>query len=146
MGSDSGFSQFINTTDDSGRVPLVNTANPVNWTRLGLTIVGVFVTAWSVGTQAVIYAVQQMLTTPYEATTEFIVGVEAAVVSGRYLPEQEGLLDVVFDPFVGGLYRAWTISLSEFGLLAYPIAAAMVLAAYWMLARGLQYMRKGGVV
>ncbi len=136
----SGFRQFLNTTDTKdGRVPLVNTSNPVNWVRLGYSMLAGVATAAFVGIQNLVFAFQRLYTVPISGATDFVTS----------------LITTPLNEIESGVSVAWLatnellatyLSESLAGFIAGPVAIAGVLVTLWVMAQLWAWIRNGGVL
>jgi len=143
VSNDDGLAAFLNVTDDSGTVPLVNKYAPVSWGRLGQAIAGSIAGMVVMGVINIFDAIGTAWQSVIDGALEFVVGTEPAWRYRWKLDGQEGLLDVVFEPLIAAAYQAWDVNVEQFGILAMPVAVAITLASLWFVVRALAEIRGG---
>jgi len=165
---ENSFSQFINPLKDGGdkltasvpgsdqSITLADPSNPVKWTRLGKAIAGTFVGLVAVGYQNLVLAFQKLVVEPVNGIRSFVVDLLDALTNPFTSPRGGG--SPAEDPFMtpvsggvvetasSGVEAAWSLSLNEFGIFAYPFAVGIALASVYILARTANRVRKGGVL
>lgn len=140
------FDRFLNKIDTAGGVPIVSRSNPLNWTRLGQTIVFSVIATLSLAYQTVIGAVSGAYTSIITGVTEFVTGTWPRGYftdpfvrgAGRF----EGLFAVVEGEITTTLAAVWGNSFTGMpGFLALPLQTLVVLSSFWIMGRTVQYIR-----
>jgi len=140
------FDRFINQTGSAGGVPIVSSANPVDWGRLGQTAVFAVIATASLMYQTIVGAVVDGLTMIYDGIGEFIGGVEAPEFitnpTLRDAAASPGLLETIFGELAGLISGAYGAALNGVpDLLQLPVAVAATLAAFYVASIGLAFLR-----
>jgi hypothetical protein len=134
---DSSLLTFLNG-DTSGENPILNAANPVNWSRLGQTI-GTSVIATAVaGVTDVISAVADAFVSILGGFAGFIEGWEEPLgAGGRPTVDSPGVIELTIGAVGSAYSSAFQFSTANFGILSLPINVAIVLASVYVLSVGL---------
>lgn len=134
---DSSLLTFLNG-DTSGENPILNAANPVNWSRLGQTI-GTSVIATAVaGVTDVISAVADAFVSILGGFASFIEGWEDPLgAGGRPTVDSPGVIELTIGAVGSAYSSAFQFSTANFGILSLPINVAIVLASVYVLSVGL---------
>lgn len=104
-------------------------ASGVNARQIAATIVGSVVFAVSVGVNTIVSAVAAAYAGLIDSFTGFIAG-------------SDGLIDTIFETGLDAIRGAWSFTLSEFGVFAYPVGVAVLLASIWVVQLGFDQIRE----
>lgn len=144
-GDGSVFSQFLNAGDSvtvNGRtIPLVNAANPLEWGRLGTTIVASLIGGVVLGIQRGIDAVLSLPVTLFHGAKNWVYdGADVFRFPGgrRVIEGETGLIPAVRDGLLGVIDAAWT-PFTGLGWLSYPVIIASLLASLYVVVWALNY-------
>ena len=135
-GSD-GLLEFING-DTSGEIPILSVSNPVNWGRLGQSIGTSILATIVVGVTNVIDTVANQVGAILGGLEGFIEGWVSPTRDGLGGQYEQGVIDVLLGGVVSAYSSAFEFSSTQFGILALPVNAAIVLTSVYILSVGLQ--------
>jgi len=162
MSDDEGLTGFLNAQTEDGEAQtftvkgttytLVQTANPVNWTRVGAAI-------FLSGVATVSVALQNMATTWGNAVADIVSGTTSWIGSVEFVPyivtntddptdlpgewTGSGVIGELFVPLLQWFRKdLWTSSVDQFGVFGYLVAVAFVLLVVYVVVRGLQMAGK----
>jgi len=145
MSDDGGaFTDFINSddsTDSASGYTIVDTANPVNWGRLGQSVLLSIVATVSLGIQQGVTNASETFVTVLDGASSFIGS--AQLVDGFGFGGSawvgDGLIGTLFVPILNA-YREdlWAASIDQFGWAGYPVAMGVTLLFIFIAVRSLQ--------
>lgn len=134
MADDSGLTAWINTTDSDSGYTIVNTSDPVEWGRVGTSILLSVVATLYVAFQEYITAVIGNAERYLNALSSFVGDVNPdGIATGS------GVLGELFVPILQW-YRQdlWASSVEQFGVLGYLAALVFTLTMLYVVVRGLK--------
>lgn len=136
--SGDGLLSFVNG-DTSGDIPILSVSNPVNWGRLGQTILTSIIATAVAGVTNVVSAVTGAWVSIFGGFEAFLEG-SVQTSSGPRVPLDyvPGVIDVVIGGVSTAYGNAFSYSSAQFGILALPVNTAIVLASVYILSVGLQ--------
>jgi hypothetical protein len=137
MADDSGLTSLINNADSNSEFDdyrIVDTANPVNWTRVGASILLSAVATAYIGLRKFIDELVGIPERLIEGATSFV----GDVTTGE-TPTGSGVLGELFVPILQW-YRQdlWAGSVDQFGLWGYLVALGFTLVTLFVVVRGLR--------
>ena len=138
MADDEGLTAWIDTTDsfeaNDQTYKIVNTADPVNWTRVGASILLSTVATLYVALQEFIDELIGIPERLIEGATSFI-----GDVSTGPTPTGSGVLGELFVPILQW-YRQdlWAGSVEQFGVWGYLVVLGFTLLTLFVVVRGLR--------
>ncbi|RLM34099.1 MULTISPECIES: hypothetical protein [unclassified Haloarcula] len=134
MADDSGLTSFINSSESSSGYQIVDTANPVNWTRVGASILLSTVATVYIGLRRYIDELIGIPERLIEGATSFV-----GEVSTGETPTGSGVLGELFVPILQWYQQdLWASSVEQFGLWGYLVAVGFTLVTLFVVVRGLR--------
>ena len=157
--SDGLFSGFINTQDEvstgGGTIKIATMSNPVKWGRLGQSIALGLIGTLSIVGQSIPLSIGAAIASLFDAAVSFIGGVNAqqkSINTGTtQIPISElstgggvtvtewtgtGLIGTIAPVLNVVTNDLWVATVSQFGILGYPVAVAIDLAMLYVLVVG----------
>lgn len=104
-------------------------ASGLNASRIASVTVGTVVFVVSVGVNTVI----QALASAYSGLVDAFAG---------FLAGRGGLVDTIFETGLTAIRGAWTFSFDEFGVFAFPVGVAVLLASLYVVQLGVNQLRE----
>ncbi|EMA01815.1 hypothetical protein C437_15386 [Haloarcula vallismortis ATCC 29715] len=145
-----GFKKLLEVVkNDDGTMKLVNLgensfplASGVKWTRLGAAIIGSTVAIIATGVSAIVQGAVEAATRYLEAIQSFFFGGTEPIPDAPFLSRpSDGLYQVTVDAGIAAIRGAWSFSLAEFGVLALPISIIVVLATFYVVSAGIDFLK-----
>ncbi|RLM32602.1 hypothetical protein [Haloarcula sp. Atlit-120R] len=137
MADDSGLTGLINNADSNSEFEdyrIVDTANPVNWTRVGASILLSTVATVYIGLRRYIDELFGIPERLIEGATSFV-----GEVSTGETPTGSGVLGELFVPILKWYQKdLWASSVEQFGLWGYLVAVGFTLLTLFVVVRGLR--------
>ncbi|AUG49518.1 hypothetical protein BVU17_18200 (plasmid) [Haloarcula taiwanensis] len=137
MADDSGLTGLINNADSNSKFEdyrIVDTANPVNWTRVGASILLSTVATVYIGLRRYIDELFGIPERLIEGATSFV-----GEVSTGETPTGSGVLGELFVPILQWYQQdLWASSVEQFGLWGYLVAVGFTLLTLFVVVRGLR--------
>ncbi|WP_281195834.1 hypothetical protein [Halorubrum sp. F4] len=119
-------------------------ASGINAGNVARAIIGSFVFTVALGVNTVVGGLTAAYTGLVDGVREFLtVGSQEVEFgsTGWEISEAPGLVDVVFGTGIAAIRGAWSFSLDEFGVFAYPVAMAVIVASFYVIGRGFDRVR-----
>ncbi len=104
-------------------------ASGLNARQVASAIVGSVAFALGVGVNTIISALAAAYTGVIDGFAGFLSG-------------SDGLVDTIFETGLTAIRGAWSFSLDEFGLFAFPVALTVLLASLWVVQLGVDQIRE----
>ena len=114
-------------------------ASGINSSLLAKTLVGSGVFALAVGVNTLINGVTDAVAGLITGVQEFLAGRTETGWFGSTKIELEyaGIIDILFGTAIAAIRGAWSFSLTQFGVLAYPVGVAVLLGTFLVAQRGI---------
>lgn len=139
-GDDTGFSRFINSKDNGN----VRLSNPVQWGKLGSSIIAAVITTITAGFIDIFTALGNAADSVLGGIESFFVGWErpeladTGVGVGRTgdTVAVDGLIGATIGQFVDAYSTVFVVNADQFGLLALPVNVGIALAVAYVIGVG----------
>lgn len=142
-----GLDRFLNTISSDGDVPIVDTANPVRWSKLGLTLITSFIASVFIGWQRVLQAAVGGLEDIIMGVTGFFTGTGALQLSTDIteleIARSQGFILFLASEFDRFVSQLWDVALTGVpGFLQLPVAISALLATFWIVSQAIAFARE----